>query len=225
MIQTKFDGITLPVYIISLPERKDRRKSIQEEFSDKPEFDVHLTDAVKHRIGAVGLWKSITNIIKSVASRDDDDVIVLCEDDHHFTSNYDRDLFFSQIVEGASYGAELLYGGVCRFGNLVPVKEGLFWLDWSWCTQFVVVYRPAFHRIIEAAFSDTDVADEFLSHMFSKKFLVEPFVSVQKDFGYSDIEKGYNGDDFTQQFDLAEKQMRNYTRVARKYNLFHRGIE
>lgn len=214
-----YKSISLPVYIISLPERLDRRENIFKEFADKPEFEIHMVEAIKHKIGAVGLWLSIKKIIEEVLVKNDDDFIILCEDDHHFTHHYDCNMFISNIIDAASVGAQLLYGGVCRFGDVVPVKEGLFWVDWSWCTQFVVIYRTAFQSIINAHFTEKDVADEYLSTLFSNKFLIYPFISVQKDFGYSDIELKYDGNHFIKMFTQAEEKLCLYSDMVRQYKI------
>lgn len=39
-------------------------------------------------------------------------MIVLCEDDHEFTKNYNKETLFSNIVEAYGQGAELLNCGV-----------------------------------------------------------------------------------------------------------------
>ena len=46
----------LPVYVINLKERTERRQHIEEQFQGKVEFDLHWIEAIKHSIGAVGLW-------------------------------------------------------------------------------------------------------------------------------------------------------------------------
>ena len=56
----------------------------------------------------------------------------------------------------------------------------------------MVVYRSAFRRILEADFGSADVADEFLSRVLPNKMVIFPFISVQRDFGYSDITASNN---------------------------------
>ena len=71
----------IPDYIINLKERIDRRLHIEAQFRDKSEFVLTLIDAVKHPIGAVGLWKSMVKAVEA-AIRNDDDIMIICEDDH-----------------------------------------------------------------------------------------------------------------------------------------------
>ena len=186
-----YDDVVIPVYVNNLPERQDRRDSIVRTFEGKPEFELHITPAIRKERGADGLWASIRNVIQMV-SESDDEVIILCEDDHVFTADYDRDLFLQDVIEAGRQGCQILYGGIGNFHNAVPVSERRFWIDWSWCAQFMVIYRPAFEIILNAKFGKTDVADEFLSRILPNKMTLFPFISVQKEFGYSDVTASNN---------------------------------
>lgn len=185
------DGVYLPTYVVNLPARTDRREHIEHEFSDRKEFKVHIVDACVSRNGARGLWESLCKVVRKAKSNDDD-VILFCEDDHSFLPYYHCSLFFRQVAEAGAMGAELLLGGVGNFGHLVPVRNGLYWCDSFWCTQFTVIYRKAYDSILSYRFADADVADDVLSRLFTNKLVVFPFVSEQKDFGYSDVTASNN---------------------------------
>ena len=79
----------IPTYVINMKERLDRKKHIIGEFKGRDEFDVTYMDACTHKIGAVGLWNSIVRIIR-LALENEDDVVVICEDDHYFTEDYSK---------------------------------------------------------------------------------------------------------------------------------------
>ena len=181
----------LPTYVINLPERTDRRAHILQQFEGRSEFDVHIVEACRHEYGAVGLWQSICKIIEK-AEHDGEDAVLIVEDDHVFTPAYECDRFLRQVLLAGAMGAELLSGGIGGFRNLVPLPGGLFWDDWFWCTQFIVVYRKAFRTILNAHFSVRDVADEKLSALLTAKMVTVPYVSRQADFGYSDVTEGNN---------------------------------
>lgn len=214
-----YNNISIPTYVINLPERLDRRESIDREFKGRNEFDLQIRQAVKHPIGAVGLWKSIRNIVNE-AYRHDDDVIIICEDDHVFTEYYERDKFISQIILAARMGTQILYGGIHGFGNALLIADGMFWFDWNIGTQFLVVFRSVFQLILSLRFTQKDAADLFLSTHVSNKLLLYPFISTQKEFGYSDVTeineiKGI----MTHRTEEAEKRLANYIRVTKKYKL------
>lgn len=181
-----FEDIVIPTYIINLKERSDRLEHALIQFSGKTEFEIHVTEARKHKIGAVGLWESIVNIVSQVIDGDDD-VIIICEDDHTFTEHYNRDEFIKNLIDASEQRVELLSGGIGGFGCAVPITKNRFWIDWFWCTQFIVLYRPIFHKILNYNFMETDTADGVLSEITSHKMVIYPFLSVQTDFGYSDV--------------------------------------
>ncbi|MDY3943120.1 MAG: glycosyltransferase [Alloprevotella sp.] len=214
-------NISIPTYVFNLPERKERRKHIVEQFTNKPEFEVRWSETYKHKIGAVGLWQSIRHAVADTVERNEDDIVILCEDDHLFTEHYNRDRFFEQIIHAASLGTHLLSGGISGFQNAIKLQyENLYWVDWFWATQFIVLFRPSFEKILQANFSDTDVADEFLSKILSNKLVIHPFISVQKEFGYSDISDLNNRDNFLRDlFQKSSIELDNYSRIVQKYDI------
>jgi hypothetical protein len=186
--------ITIPTYIINMPNQTDRLAHIQSQFRNKKEFDIRIIEGSENVIGAVGHWASICRIINMAMERDED-VIILCEDDHEFTAHYDAETFISTIYEAHRLGANLLLGGISGgLTNVLPLPSRLFWLDTFCGTQFLVVYSSFYKTILEELFSEKDVADAKFSEMTSNKFVIHPMISVQKDFGYSDITRANNLD-------------------------------
>lgn len=181
----------LPVYIINLMERTDRLAHIKGQFLGKQEFDVEIIEACRDKIGAVGLWKSIIKIIE-LAIANDDDVIILCEDDHEFTDDYSSEFLFKNIIEASRAGCQLLSGGAGGFGQLVPLSPCRYWINPLLSTQFIIVYKPLFEKILKYKFKKSDTADSVLSMLTSNKMLMYPYISVQKDFGYSDVTDIHN---------------------------------
>ncbi|WP_341830903.1 hypothetical protein AACH28_15175 [Sphingobacterium thalpophilum] len=179
--------ISISTYVINIPKRKDRLKHILSQYEGRNEFDVKVVDASVHVNGAIGLWMSICRIIK-MALENDEDVIIICEDDHEFTADYNTENFLSAIYEANRLGANFLLGGILGgYTNILPLPSGLTWIDAFWGTQFVVVYRSFFEAILAEPFSEKDVADGKFSEMTSNKFVMYPMISIQKEFGYSDI--------------------------------------
>lgn len=178
--------VCFPVYAINLESRTERRENLKKQFASKSEFCVTYIDAVRHKIGAVGLWNSICKAVR-LAQQRGEDVIILCEDDHEFTKFYDKDSFLANVVIAHSKGAELLNCGIGGFGTAVPVSPSLCWVDWFWCTQFVVIFASMFPKIVTYEFCDTDTADGVLSKISSFSLVMYPPMSRQKDYGYSDI--------------------------------------
>ena len=176
----------IPVYAINLKEREERRRHILKEFEGKEEFELTVMEACTHPIGAVGLWNSMVQIIR-LAKENDDDLVVICEDDHFFTKHYSRERLFQHIFGAHSQGVDVLAGGIGGFGLAIPAASDRYWIDWFWCTQFIVVYKKFYQRMLDYSFKDSDTADGVISMLSSNKMVIYPFISEQKDFGYSDV--------------------------------------
>ncbi|MBP3228054.1 MAG: methyltransferase domain-containing protein [Bacteroidaceae bacterium] len=210
-------NVSLSTYVIHLPEREERLKSARKQFEERPEFSVTYFDACRDKVGAVGLWKSICAIVREARDKGEDAVLI-CEDDHVFTPAYDTERFLGQVWQAGAWGTQILLGGIGGFGDLVPVKNDLYWADWLWCTQFLVVYKRAYATILSAEFTEKDVADEFLSRLLPNKLVVYPFISIQQDFGYSDVTRGNNvRGSITAFFNKSERRARPYRRLAMQY--------
>lgn len=186
-----FENTSVPTYIINLPERTDRRKSIINEFKDKPEFDLKIIDAIKHTIGAVGLWQTIRKII-NLAIKNDENIIIICEDDHQFTNQYTKDFLFKNIFEAHIQGADYLSGGSGGIHQPIPISPSRFWGAECLSTQFIVIYRKFYSKILDEDFDDSVRADIMLSEITANKAVIYPFISIQKEFGYSDVTDLHN---------------------------------
>lgn len=189
-----YQNVNIPTYIINLPERKDRLNNIKKQFAGKDEFDITIVEAIKNPKGSLGLWLTIREIIET-AMEDDHDIIVICEDDHEFTSDYSKTKFLKNAIEAHIHGAGILLGGIGSYGFAALVNNDLFWVNGFFCTQFTVIYKSLFKTILEESFDDTVTADGIFSQITSNKMVMYPFISVQKDFGYSDVTKSNNNND------------------------------
>lgn len=183
--------ISIPLYVINLPERSDRKKHIENQFLDRNEFDVTIVEACKDKIGAVGLWKSICKIIK-MAIDNDDDVIIICEDDHEFTPHYNKEFLLKSILEANNQGVEILSGGISGFNLGIPITMESVWISDFYGTQFIVLFSSAFNKLLDESFDNNVTADDIISEVIVNKMVMYPFISIQKEFGYSDVTKHNN---------------------------------
>ncbi|SHM45708.1 hypothetical protein [Mucilaginibacter sp. OK098] len=185
------ENISIPTYVINLPERTERKAHIISQFKGRPEFDVTIVEACKHEIGAVGLWHSVRKVVQ-MAIDNDDDVIIICEDDHCFTADYSKDYLLKNILEAHRQDVEYMSGGTSYFNFAIPVSSNRFWVDTCLATQFVVLYKKTFESVLREPFDDSVVADILLSRIISNKMILSPPVSVQQNFGYSDVSAIHN---------------------------------
>lgn len=209
----------IPTYVINMKERTDRKKHIVEEFAGKEEFQVTFVDACRHNIGSVGLWNSIVKIV-NMAVEQKHDVIIICEDDHFFTEAYSKSYLIRNIFEAHKQRADILSGGIGGFGYAVPIAKNRYWVNWFWCTQFIVVYKKFFSKILEYKFQDNDTADGVISELSENLMTIYPFISKQKEFGYSDITQSNNDNPnlISQHFQNSDAVLSVIHSVSRTYN-------
>lgn len=185
-LTTKRNDTYIPVYVINMKDRTERKAHIMKEFENRKEFDVTIVEACIHEKGTIGLWNSIVKVIQ-LAQKNEDDVIIICEDDHYFTENYSCGLLLKEIQEAYMQGADVLSGGIGGFGQAIQVGYNRYWIDWLWCTQFIIIYKHFFETILTYTFKDSDTADGVISQLSANKMVIYPFISEQEDFGYSDV--------------------------------------
>jgi len=203
----------IPTYVINLKERPERKEHMIKQFAGRDEFQLNIVEACTHPIGAIGLWQSIVKVIR-MAIANDDDVIILCEDDHYFTEHYSKKLLIKSIIDAHKKGADTLSGGIGGFGCAIPVSKNLYWVDWLWSLQFTVIYKKFFQSILDYDFKEGDSTDGSISRLSSNKLAFYPFISRQKAFGYSDVTQSYNTD--------TELVIRHFERSDLKFSTINR---
>src|SRR5579859_214547 len=181
----------IKTFVINLAYRSDRRMHIHGQFAGRDEFAVRIVEAREHQSGSIGLWHSIRHIVGDLTTAEDEYVLI-CEDDHQFTEEYSAALLFKSIREAGERGADMLSGGVSWLNSGLRVSERLYWVDTFTGLQFTVLFRRFFQRVLDAGVDTMTPADHKLCSLSEKKYFIHPFLSVQKEFGYSDVTPGNN---------------------------------
>lgn len=209
--------MTIPTYIINLKSRADRRKNVLEEFNNKPEFNVTIVEAIKHKVGSIGLWETIRHILKNLVP-EKEEYILICEDDHEFTGHYSKEMLFESIASAQAYEADILSGGVSWVTNIIQVGQNMFWVERFSGLQFTIMFRKFFEKCLEAEFNAFDEADYKISELSCYKFFIAPFISIQKDFGYSDVTPENNIEGrVSESFKLSSETVNVAQKLARHY--------
>lgn len=174
------------VFAVNLAYRTDRKEHIVNQFMDKPEFSLTVVPAIEHTNGAYGLWQTVRKIVRNEAEKRSE-YFIFCEDDHTFTNLYSADFLHQSISHADTLGADMLSGGYSWFENVIQVSEQLFWADNFNGMQFTVVFHKFYQAILDADFGESVVTDISLSSISNNKFVMYPFISIQHEFGYSDV--------------------------------------
>lgn len=176
----------IPAYVINLKSRIDRFKNIHSEFIDHKEFQLLIVEAIEDSNGAYGLWRTIYSIIDEADKRGDKFVLI-CEDDHVFTQYFKMEDFKSRITECQVIGVDVLLGGVSWFEGAIRSTDNLYWVDNFNGTQFMIIFREFFQKFLAMPIEKDISVDMAISYATDHLMVIYPFISIQREFGYSDV--------------------------------------
>jgi hypothetical protein len=146
----------IPTYVINLKERADRLEHVKRQFQGRKEFELHIVEAIKHKIGAIGLWETMKHILRDLENSSSD-YVILCEDDHLFTEAYNSADLFVVLNKAIELNADILLGGPSWVNGTLPVSENIFWVEKFTGTQFTIVFRKFFKPYWKRTFWTTIV--------------------------------------------------------------------
>ena len=176
------------VYCPNLVNRPERRRHIESEFNDKPEFALSIIPAIEdNENGANGLYQTFINIMnKEIQEPSENGFFIFAEDDHKFMPSYSFEYLLHSIAVADELEAYLLVGGPTFFHIPIQCTPDLFWVKGFNGTQFTVVFHRIFKLYQAIINNERRILDVSLSEICDKTFVMYPPVSYQKDFGYSD---------------------------------------
>ena len=217
------DNIAIPTYVINLLEQKERKDHILRQFQDKPEFAINIIEGCKNKSVNMGLWLSLRKIIE-IALKNDDDVIVICKDNHEFTEHYSKDLMLTAVLQSHVLGVGYLTFGTTQFGFCVPVTQNLFWTNRCSYFQLVVVFKIMFRKILDEDFNEEVDPDVLLSQLTSNKMIAYPFLSKHLEFEIIDIDKNTAAEKESLQFEYSNS-VRRLANISDKFSYFKPQME
>jgi len=189
----------IPTFAINLIHRTDRQESIRKEFGNRKEFEFQVFPAIHFpENGALGLWLTFKKIVE-IAHEEKYPFVLVCEDDHILTENYSTEKLQEQIRIARDTGADVLLGGVSWFDFSVKICDGIHRVNKFNGTQFLIVFDGFYNAILSQDDSlEHGTLDMAISSLSNNKLVSFPFISVQKDIGYSDATKNNNASGFVE---------------------------
>jgi hypothetical protein len=210
----------IPTFIINLKNRNERREHILAEFVNRAAFDIHLIEPIPDKIAAKSLWLTVKRIVQ-LGMAAHHDFILLCEDDHCFTKNFSIGELYNCISEADDLHCEILCGGVNSVRSTFSVSKNLYWMEQFTGLQFTIIFCRFYSTLLQLPFDNEDCADILISRFAKQKFVIHPFISVQKEFGYSDVTISNNQAGFISDLFLkASERVHNLKKVADFYKKF-----
>jgi hypothetical protein len=178
MEDIRFSNITLPAYVLTTGE-ENTVAAILKQFEDKPEFELTILPLDNERYPPISYWEILRNCIRQAISNDDD-VIIICDDEHSFTDKYERDIFIQHILDAHTQGCELLSGGIEEADQVVQVARSRFWINHFTSSPFLVLYRKVFEKILAEPYHGIEPPEAVLSEIATNKILIYPFISAPR---------------------------------------------
>jgi hypothetical protein len=209
----------ISVYIPNLPQRTERRASIMEQFGGRNLFDINLVRPVSDKVASNSLWRTFCHIVQK-EKEGGSDLFIFCEDDHVFTDEYSDAFLLDRIKEADGMEADMLSGGVSWMRNSLQVRERLFWVEQFNGMQFTVIYKRFYEKILATQYDETQkyISDIFLSTLSDSIFVMFPYISVQKEFGHSDVTEKNNKAGYVESlFEKTEKTLTILKKVRNHY--------
>lgn len=208
----------ISVYIPNLTKRTDRKASIEKQFKNKNEFELNIVQAIEHKIGAFGLWQTFMNIVRNEYNKKSN-FFIFCEDDHVFTENYNKEYLFERIIEADFLKADILSGGVSWMMTPIQCSKHLFWLERFNGMQFTIIYSRFYETLIQADTKEGFTTDIKISELSDNIFVMNPYISIQKEFGYSDVTSSNNKKGYVNGlFQTTSNRLRILDKVKNFYN-------
>lgn len=176
-------NFNLTTYIIRNDSLK-KKNIIDKQFLNKPEFETKYIVINNQKDRLSGFYESLKTIIEeSIAN--DDEIILICTDDHIFCNNYDRENLIDSIFQGAYLGADIILGGVSDTRQIIVVNKNLCWVDTFSGIQFFLVYSKFFAKIINELNKLEESGREpdpsaFFTGITLNKYVMHPFISYQE---------------------------------------------
>jgi hypothetical protein len=203
----------IPTYIINLKSRPERKANVLRQFEGKPEFSVTVVEAIHNKIGLLGLWETMKYILKDIVLKNDE-LILICQDDHQFTEDYSYEILKQSIGEAKALDADILLGGVSWFQSTFQGSPLLFWTEKFSGLQFAIIFRKFYNPLLNLELDGFDAVDYRISAFTDKKWFIFPFISTQADYGYSDItEKNNKPERQTVLFQHSINSMKTFLRI------------
>ncbi len=199
--------LRIKTYIINLKERCDRLHHIKQEFENRQEFELTYIEGIKHAVGSIGLMESFKECIKDAKAKGLP-VVLICEDDHTFTTAYTWEKLKAYILSGIYDHFDILLGGVSGFQNAIPYNENTFWVENFSGAQFTIVFNKFFDKFLEIDLTPTQHMDIELKNYTDNIFAIFPQISIQKTFGYSDVTMKNNTINVETYFKTSEERFK-----------------
>lgn len=133
--------------------------------------------------------------------------------------DFSYEALINNIQQAISLKAEILSGGVSWFDLPIKATSNLFYIDQFNGMQFTVIFESVYEKILDHDYTEETVTDICLSNICSNIFVMWPFLSVQKEFGYSDVTENNSQTGMLKSlFENTYKRFERYNAIKQRLN-------
>lgn len=145
----------------------NNRKNCQKYFSKKKEFRISwIQFSTQSKINQKNLNSILTRSIQ-----DEDEVIIMCLDNYRFKANYSKYNLFKYILMAHFYQADILFVGGSKIDYMCKVQEELYWVNNIKGSNFIVLYRKFFYKILDIDLISLINFPEIISNLSQDKLI------------------------------------------------------
>lgn len=187
----------------------DNYKYLQRIFDNKDEFLIKLL----YR-NELENENTIFDII-SDAIKNGEDAIIICNTNHKFTCNYDKNRLFEAIIQASILGCDILSGGGIGFNFSIPLKKNLFWVDQVFLSSFTVVFKKYFDLLLlnckDLTWNSFEIS--YLQRT-NHKMIMYPFISIPtSSSGITVLNNSSVNVEISEIFKISELKLKKYLSI------------
>jgi len=171
-MKKKEESIKIPLFMISTSGLENMNNQINSEATNEI-FEVMSYNGTENTNEK--MWDSIFSIIAE-ARQNELEVIAILNGEHNSFNAYCENYLLENIVEANAQHADILLGHVCDFTYAVPIAKNRFWIDRFTSSDFFIIYRKLYDRILSISDGGDESAFDILSRLTANKMTLFPFV-------------------------------------------------
>jgi hypothetical protein len=111
------------------------------------------------------------NLILTRSIQDEDDVIIMCFNDYQFKTHYSKYILFKYILMAQYFQADILFFGGNEIDYMVKIQDELYWVNNIKRSNFIVLYRKFFNKILNVKLLSLENFPEIISTLSHDKLI------------------------------------------------------
>lgn len=116
------------------------------------------------------------NSIVNKSLEDEDDLIIICFEDHRFRTNYTNTDLLKYIYLASFYKADILFGNGNETDFICKIQDELYWVNSVRESNFIILFRNFLGKLLDLDFGSGIDFSEKISTLSSNKLMIYSLV-------------------------------------------------